>query len=181
MESKTSIGNAHIPSVSRKQIFIRLLYTILFLFILGIVELIVQIVVLFQFIYFFITQKPNVPVRQFSNKISTYAYRIFRYITLNESKRPFPFPDFPLEMEPPEEPITFDSRKISKTKIYSLFISNINQNGDVDTYHVDENGFIVTWKNYSNETCIASFQVVGTKACFVPNDRNWVEMSCRST
>ncbi|MCH5585583.1 LOG family protein [Shimazuella sp. AN120528] len=71
-----------------------------------------------------------------------------------------------------EEPITFDSRKISKTKSYSLFISNINQNGDVDTYHVDENGFIVTWKNYSNETCIASFQVVGSKACFVPNDRN---------
>jgi len=106
MASQSTDGeNAQIPVVSRKQIFIRLLYTILFLLILGIVEFIVQIVVFFQFIYFFITRKPNEPVRQFSNKISTYGYRIFRYVTLNESKRPFPFTDFPLEMEPPEEQI----------------------------------------------------------------------------
>jgi len=108
MASQTNSGNAHITSVPRKQIFIRLLYTILFLLILGIVELIVQMVVFFQFIYFFITKKPNEPVRQFSNKISTYGYRIFRYVTLNESSRPFPFTNFSLEMEPPEEPITFD-------------------------------------------------------------------------
>ncbi|WP_028401662.1 LOG family protein [Ectobacillus panaciterrae] len=70
-----------------------------------------------------------------------------------------------------EEPIMFDPRQPSKTKNYSLSISNINQNGDVDTYNVDEDGFIIIWKNYSNETCIASFHVVGTKVCFVPNDR----------
>jgi flagellar basal body-associated protein FliL len=96
------------PVVSRKQIGIRLLYTILFLFILGIVIVIVKLVILFQFIYFFITQKPNESVRQFSNKISTYGYRIFRYITLNESQRPFPFIDLPPELEPSEEKIAFD-------------------------------------------------------------------------
>ena len=93
---------------SRKQIGIRLLYTILFLFILGIVIVIVKLSVFFQFIYLFITLKPNEPVRQFSNKISAYGYRLFRYITLNENKRPFPFTDFPPEMEPSEEQITFN-------------------------------------------------------------------------
>ena len=94
--------------VSRKQIGIRLLYTILFLVVLGIVIVMVKVVVVFQFIYFFSTRKPNESVRQFSNKMSTYGYRIFRYITLNESQRPFPFTEFPQELEPSEEQIISD-------------------------------------------------------------------------
>jgi membrane peptidoglycan carboxypeptidase len=107
-ESQEQTEKEQIPFVSRKQIGIRLLYTILFLVILGIVLIIVKVVVVFQFIYFFSTREPNESVRQFSNKISTYGYRIFRYITLNESQRPFPFTDFPPELEPSEEQITFD-------------------------------------------------------------------------
>ena len=104
-ESQEQTEKEQKPVVSRKQIGIRLLYTILFLVILGIVIVMVKIAVIFQFIYFITTRKPNESVQQFSNKISTYGYRIFRYVTLNESKRPFPFTDFPLEMEPPEEQI----------------------------------------------------------------------------
>ena len=107
-ESQEQTEKEKIPVVSGKQIGIRLLYTILFLVILGIVFVIAKVVVVFQFIYFFSTRKPNESVRQFSNKISTYGYRIFRYITLNESQRPFPFTDFPPEMEPSEEQISFD-------------------------------------------------------------------------
>ena len=107
-ESQEQTEKEQIPVVSRKQIGIRLLYTILFLVILGIVLIIVKVVVVFQFIYFFSTREPNESVRQFSNKISTYGYRIFRYITLNESQRPFPFTNFPTELEPSEEQITFD-------------------------------------------------------------------------
>ena len=107
-ESREQTEKQQNPFVSRKQIGIRLLYTILFLFILAIVIVIVKLVIFFQFIYFFITLNPNESVRQFSNKISTYGYRIFRYITLNESRRPFPFTDLPPELEPSEEKITFD-------------------------------------------------------------------------
>ena len=107
-ESQEQTEKEQIPVVSVKQIGIRLLYTILFLVILGIVLVIAKVVVVFQFIYFFSTRKPNEPVRQFSNKITIYGYRIFRYITLNESQRPFPFTDFPPELEPSEEQITFD-------------------------------------------------------------------------
>jgi membrane peptidoglycan carboxypeptidase len=107
-ESQEQTEKEQIPVVSAKQIGIRLLYTILFLVILGIVLIIAKVVVVFQFIYFFSTRKPNEPVRQFSNKISIYGYRIFRYITLNESQRPFPFTDFPPELEPSEEQITIN-------------------------------------------------------------------------
>ena len=100
--SQERTENGQKPIVSRKQIAIRLLYTIMFLVILGIVMFIVKVVVIFQFIFLFSTRKPNESVRQFSNKISTYGYRIFRYVTLNESQRPFPFTDFPPELEPSE-------------------------------------------------------------------------------
>jgi len=105
-QEQTDIGQR--PVVSRKQIFIRLLYTILFLIIQGIVITIVEVLFVFQFIYFFSTRQPNESVRQFTNRLSTYGYRVFRYITLNENQRPFPFNDLPQELEPSEEQITFD-------------------------------------------------------------------------
>jgi len=104
----TNPENTQTPAVSAKQIGIRLLYTILFLIILVIVLAIVKVVVVFQFIYLFSTRKSNESVRRFSNKISTYGYRIFRYITLNENQRPFPFSDFPPELEPADEQIIFE-------------------------------------------------------------------------
>ena len=101
--SQEQTENGQEQIVSGKQIAIRLLYTILFLVILGIVLFIVKVVVIFQFIYLFSIRKPNESVRQFSNKIAAYGYRIFRYVTLNESQRPFPFADYPPELDPSED------------------------------------------------------------------------------
>jgi len=92
---------------TRKHIAIRLLFSILFLFVFGILETIIWLIVLFQYIMLFITRKPNLPVRNFSNQLITYAYRVMRYLTLNENTRPFPFNDFPAAIDPPEDPVTF--------------------------------------------------------------------------
>lgn len=92
----------------RKKIAIRFLYTILYLVVFEIVKLIVQVSVVFQFIYIFITQKPCEPLKKFSNKVASYAYKLIRYMSLNDSFRPFPFSDFPTEMDPPEEPVRFE-------------------------------------------------------------------------
>ena len=94
-------------TVSRTDIFIRLLYTILYLFVFEIIKLIIQIIVLFQYIYLFITRSHNDRVRNFSNKLCTYTYDILRYLTLNKNQRPFPFSDFPPVMEEPVEEVAF--------------------------------------------------------------------------
>ena len=107
-DSQEQTNEAKRPVISRKQIFFRFLYTILFLIILGIVIAIVEVMFVFQFIYLFCTQKPNESVRQFTNKLSMYGYRLFRYITLNENLLPFPFNDLPSELETPVEQIAFD-------------------------------------------------------------------------
>ena len=96
------------PTVTRVQIALRLLYTLVFLFIFGILKAIVCLISIFEVFYLFITLQPSEPVRLFANKVVTYAYRVARYITLNENLRPFPFSDFPGEMELPEEEVSFE-------------------------------------------------------------------------
>ena len=92
----------------RKNIAIRLLYTIFFLIVFEILKIIVQVSAVFQYIYLLVSKTYNTPVRYFTNKVSVYAYRILRYVTLNENKRPFPFQDFPKEFELPEAEVYFE-------------------------------------------------------------------------
>jgi len=94
-------------TVSRKDILIRLLYTVLYLLVFEIIKLIIQIIVLFQYIYLFITLSHNDRLRNFSNKLCTYTYDLMRYLTLNKNQRPFPFNDFPPAMEEPVGEVSF--------------------------------------------------------------------------
>jgi hypothetical protein len=94
-------------TLDRKRIAIRLLYTIVYLVVLEILKLIIQAVVVFQYIHLLITRRTSEPVRRFGNKVSTYAYRVMRYVTAAENPLPFPFNDFPEEIEPPEQPAVF--------------------------------------------------------------------------
>jgi len=95
-------------TTTRKQIVIRLLYTLLYAAIFELVKTIVLLVTLFEYFVLLITLKHNEPARNFGNKVATYGYRVMRYLTLNENQRPFPFADFPAEIEPPDENVKFD-------------------------------------------------------------------------
>jgi L-asparagine transporter-like permease len=93
---------------SRKQVAIRLLYTLLYAAIFELVKTIVLLITLFEYFILLITLKHNEPARHFGNKVATYGYRVMRYLTLNENQRPFPFADFPAEIELPDEGVRFD-------------------------------------------------------------------------
>jgi Domain of unknown function (DUF4389) len=95
-------------TVSRGQIFIRLLFTLLFLPIYGICNALIVLTTVFQFALLFITLKHSEPVRAFANRVISYAYRVWRYVSLNSSPRPFPFAEFPADLEPPEAEVRFD-------------------------------------------------------------------------
>ena len=102
------MNSAEEVAVSRKKIVIRLLYTLLFLIAFEVVKIVIQVTVLFQFVYLLVTKRYSEPLRNFTNKVSAYAYRLIRYTTLNENRRPFPLNEFPGEMEKPELPVSFD-------------------------------------------------------------------------
>ncbi|MGO9622767.1 MAG: DUF4389 domain-containing protein [Desulfobaccales bacterium] len=92
---------------SRDRFAIRLLYTLLFPPIYGICNFLVLLTTLFQFALLLITLKHSEPVRSFANRVISYEYRIWRYVSLNSSQRPFPFADFPPAVEPPEAEVRF--------------------------------------------------------------------------
>ncbi len=89
--------------IERKDTLIRILLSLLFVvIIIWIVETILGLIILFQLAYALITkQPPGERVRHFANRTLGYLYRILRYLTYNEIEPPFPFSDFPSEVEPP--------------------------------------------------------------------------------
>jgi D-alanyl-lipoteichoic acid acyltransferase DltB (MBOAT superfamily) len=95
-------------TTSRKQVAIRLLYTLLYVAIFELVKTIVLLITLFEYFFLLVTLRHNEPARTFANKVATYGYRVMRYLTLNENQRPFPFSDFPAEIELPDEEVSFD-------------------------------------------------------------------------
>ena len=95
-------------AISRKQVAIRLLYTLLYVAIFELVKTVVLLVTLFEYFFLLLTLQHNEPARTFANKVATYGYRVMRYMTLNENQRPFPFADFPAEIELPDEEVRFD-------------------------------------------------------------------------
>ena len=99
---------------SRHQIVIRLLFTLLFIPITAICNLLVILTTLFQFAMLPITFKYSEPVRGFANRVISYLYRVWRYISLNSSQRPFPFAEFPADIEPPEAGVRFEGCNCGK-------------------------------------------------------------------
>ena len=95
-------------TVTRKQVAIRLLYTLLYVAIFEVVKTIVLLTTVFEYFFLLVTLRHNEPARTFANKVATYGYRLMRYITLNENQRPFPFSEFPGEIELPDEEVRFD-------------------------------------------------------------------------
>ncbi len=95
-------------TVSRKQVAIRLLYTLLYVAIFEVVKTIILLTTVFEYFFLFITLRYNEPARTFANRVATYGYRLMRYLTLNDNQRPFPFSDFPAEIEPPDQEVRFD-------------------------------------------------------------------------
>ncbi len=83
----------------RASILVRLIITVVCLIAFELVKIIVQITVLFQFAYLLLVKEYSEHLRQFTNRLSTYGYRILRYATLNENAKPFPFNPFPPEKD----------------------------------------------------------------------------------
>jgi len=79
---------------------LRILLSLLFALIGGVLETVLWLIVIFQLIVALATQRPPSPrVREFANRILSYYYRLGRYLTYNESRVPFPFSDFPDAIE----------------------------------------------------------------------------------
>ncbi len=95
-------------TISRKSIAVRLLFSLLFLIIFELLKIIVVFSTVFQFLYLFFAGSYSQPLRRFCNRLSSYAYRVLRFVTLNDNSKPFPFSEFSREIDPPTEDVRFE-------------------------------------------------------------------------
>ncbi|MGO8761556.1 MAG: DUF4389 domain-containing protein [Desulfobaccales bacterium] len=95
-------------ATSRRQVAIRLLYTLLYVAIFEVVKTIILLITLFEYFLLLVTLRHNEPARSFANQVAAYGYRLMRYLTLNDNHRPFPFSDFPAAIELPDAEVRFD-------------------------------------------------------------------------
>ncbi|PCI43372.1 MAG: lipase [Proteobacteria bacterium] len=83
----------------------RLLFMILFTMLYSAAEVVLAVVVLYQFLSLLITGNKNEKVLSFGAQISTYAYQVFSYLTFNTEDKPFPMSDWPSD-KPLTEKVT---------------------------------------------------------------------------
>ena len=83
--------------LTSRDVWIRALYMVLFAIAYSIAELIITLLVIFQFLTILFTSHANEPVLRFSNNLSTFVYQILQFVTFNTETQPFPFSSWPDE------------------------------------------------------------------------------------
>ena len=87
--------------LTSRDVWMRALYMVFFTIAYSISELIITLLVIFQFLTILFTGHANEALLRFSNNLSTFVYQILRFVTFNTETQPFPFSAWP--DEPPED------------------------------------------------------------------------------
>ncbi|GAV19695.1 hypothetical protein MMIC_P0646 [Mariprofundus micogutta] len=82
-------------NVMDTNIWLRLVFMLVFAVIFGATRLVLVVVIAAQFLWVLFTGKRNDKLLAFGSQLATFIYQIYRYLSFNTEKRPFPFDDFP--------------------------------------------------------------------------------------
>lgn len=94
-------GDGERVGVDRSDVLIRAVYSVVFALIVGVLDTLLAVIVVFQLLFSLITETlPSSRLQRFANALIAYYYQVFRYLTHNDSLVPFPFSDLPEPLEP---------------------------------------------------------------------------------
>lgn len=97
--------------------WMRGLYIVLFTVIYSVTEIVIALIVTFQFLSVLLTRQTNDKLLSLSMSLSTYIFQILKYVTFNSSERPYPFSDFPdSRVSTPDSEPTVKKKKAVKKK-----------------------------------------------------------------
>ena len=74
---------------------LRLVFMVLFALIYKILDIVLILIAVAQYLFHVLTDKDNETLRQLGDGLSCYYYQIFQYLTYNSDNKPFPFSDWP--------------------------------------------------------------------------------------
>jgi uncharacterized membrane protein len=85
--------------VKNPQTWKRLLFMVLFAIIFNVAELILVVVVVFQFLMALFTGSPHERARDFGAQLGAYLQQLVRFLTYGTDQAPFPFDEWPSSPE----------------------------------------------------------------------------------
>ncbi|MFV2089629.1 MAG: DUF4389 domain-containing protein [Pseudomonadales bacterium] len=81
--------------LTSRDIWMRALYMVFFAIAYGVAEVVLTLLVVFQFLATLFTGKANEPLLKLGTNLSTYFYQIIQFQTFNTEEKPFPFSPWP--------------------------------------------------------------------------------------
>jgi hypothetical protein len=95
-------------NLTDRNVWIRLLYMVLFAVAYAVAETVLTLVVLFQFLCVLFTGGANEPVLRFGRNLGAYIRQVLEFQTFNTELRPFPFSDWP-DLDPDDDNLWLDA------------------------------------------------------------------------
>lgn len=81
--------------ITDSNIWLRLVFMLLFAVIFGATRLILVCVIAVQFLWVLFSGNKNEQLLSFASQLATFLYQTYRYLSFNTEKRPFPFAEWP--------------------------------------------------------------------------------------
>lgn len=92
-----------VESYKDKSVWLRGLYMLIFMFLLGVAKFVAFVVIVIQFITVLFTAQTNNKLTRFGKSLSIYHYQIMLFLTYNSEEYPFPIGDWPEQLAITEE------------------------------------------------------------------------------
>jgi len=89
------MSNDQKSRIGDPELWIRLLYMIVFALLSGLARLLICAIALLQFLAVLISGADNRALRDFSASLTDWVWLCFRFITFDSEEKPFPFADWP--------------------------------------------------------------------------------------
>jgi len=86
-----------IENVTKKQHWLRIFYTLLFMVALYVTAIVLLVVVIAQALFSLFSGSDNPNLRRLGASLSDYVRQLLAFATYNSEYRPFPFSPFPVE------------------------------------------------------------------------------------
>ena len=81
--------------LKERKTWLRGLYMLLFVIFYSVAEIVISVVVLFQFLLALFTGNTNERLLKLGQSLGTYVYQILQFLTFNSDYHPFPFGAWP--------------------------------------------------------------------------------------
>lgn len=86
-------------SITAGETWIRGAFMLLFALVVQVVELVLAVLAIVQWLFLLFTRAPSERLLEFGDDMTLYNYQIWQFLTLNSEARPWPFAPWPYSTE----------------------------------------------------------------------------------